>query len=163
LINGDNDGTFQLNDKSDYVIGFSPGYTTASYVSKSFSNFSSQVVAGIALGPSPHSSARHRIYEFSVPLQPLIEYAPLQNGEPVIGFELIVVYSRNGLCDVMGSSTLPAELIFSPIAVPENLDLILPLALFLVVISLCKPKIKARSSKPIRKWSCCKNLHDEKT
>jgi len=151
LFDGNNDGMFQAGDKSDYVVGFSPGFTGDSVFSKSFSNFSSQVVARIGWWVSPHSSLPHRIYEFSIPLKPLIEYAPLQNGEPVVGFELIVVYSGSGLCDVMGSSTVPAELIFSPMAVPENLDLIMPLALFLIVILFCKPKIKVRSAKPIRK------------
>jgi len=153
LFNGDNDGMFQSNDMSDYIVGFSPGVTGASLVSKSFSNFSSQIVAGISAWSSPHSSNLHRIYTFSIPIQPLIKYAPLQSGEPVIGFELIVVYSSIGVCDLMGSSTLPAELIFSSIPVPENVGLIMPLALVLAVILLSNPKIRVRSTKPIRKRS----------
>ena len=148
LFDGNNDGMFQSNDKSDYVVGFSPGYTGASVFSKSFSNFSSQVAAGISVWSSPHSSLPHRIYEFSIPLQPLIKYAPIENEEPVIGFELIVVYYSQGVCDVMGSSTVPGELIFSPIPVPENLNLIMPLVFLFVVIFFCNLKSKFALRKP---------------
>jgi hypothetical protein len=145
LFNGNNDGIFQ-NDVSDYVVGLSPGYTNASVYSTSFSAYASQVVAAVSGWTSPHSSLPHRIYEFSIPLKPLIKYAPIESGEPVIGFDLIVVYGKQGVCDVMGRSTLPAELIFSPIAVPENVDLLLPLFVCLTIIFLRKPKIKVRSA-----------------
>jgi len=134
LFDGNNDGGFQSDDKGDYVVGFSPGHTGAALWSKSFSNFSSRVLAGISLGPSPHSQIRHRIYEFSIPVQPLIKYAQLQNGEPVIGFELIVAYASYGLCELVGSSGAPARLVFGPIVVAENVDLIMPLLFVLLVM-----------------------------
>lgn len=58
LFDGNNDG-FQTQQE-DYIVGFSPGHTTASIWSKSFSNFSSQVVAKVGYWPSTHSRAPHR-------------------------------------------------------------------------------------------------------
>ena len=138
LFDGNNDG-FQT-EPEDYIVGFSPGYTTASVWSKSFSNFTSQVVAKVVLGPSPHYRTAHRIYEFSIPLQPLIMYASSSNHE--IGFDLVVAYPPNGECDLMGSSGLPAKLVFDPTAVPEHIDLVIPLMLILVCISFRKRKLR---------------------
>ena len=141
LFDGNNDG-FQT-EPEDYVVGFSPGYNNASIWSKSFSNFVSQVVAKVTLGPSPHDRTAHRIYEFSIPFLPLILYTSLPNYE--IGFDLIVAYPPNGLCDLMGSSGSPARLDFDSIAVAEHIELIIPLVFILVSISFRKRKLRGHS------------------
>ncbi len=89
------------SDKADpeFIISSIANETTVSY-SANEPSWSSQVIAAQKLGSSPHATKPHRIYEISMPLQPLLQYGEHSSPDnlPAINIELSVRDSfGNGL------------------------------------------------------------------
>jgi hypothetical protein len=150
-FDADNDGTAVFTQGGrTYEVGFNQLWPNITFVSDSALSFKSRISVAVMLGPSPHNSTNHRIYEFSIPLQPLTSYAPLENGTSVIGFNLLVQYNKgnDAICNITNATLGPgkgpaslAELYFGLIVVPENIDLIMPLMFALMVLSISKRKV----------------------
>jgi hypothetical protein len=92
-----------------------------------------------SLGPSPHSDTPHRIWEGRIPLYPLIMNAPkAPDFSPVIGFNT-EVQDALGNAVQLQPLTQTYSIIFLKIAaypVPENLNLITPFFLTLIVLTV---------------------------
>ncbi len=97
--------------------------------------WSSQVNAAQQLGVSPHSSNRHRVYEISMPLEPLLQYNKTSQPEnlPAVNLDLSVTDGYGNRLDVSGPPYL-SVLEFGLIPVPEGIEPLIPLASAMVIL-----------------------------
>jgi hypothetical protein len=138
------------SDKADpeFIIYSISNETTVSY-SANEPSWSSQVIAAQKLGSSPHAIRPHRIYEISMPLQPLLQYGEHSSPEnlPAINIELSVRDSFGNGLGLVGSPYL-SELDFGARPVPENLEPVIPLVLVVLLVGLYKHRKRRVAIEP---------------
>jgi hypothetical protein len=125
------------NDKADpeFIMNAYPNGTTISGFFANKPSWASEISAVQKLGSSPHSSKAHRVYEVSMPLQPLLQYNKqnLADNLPAINVTLSVADSYgNGIDLIMAPSLSVLE--FSGKPVPEDIEPLIPLFLALLII-----------------------------
>jgi hypothetical protein len=98
--------------------------------------FSSQISAAQQLGVSPHSSKLHKVYEISVPFEPLRQYSSRVDNLPAVSLDLTVTDSYGNGLDLSGPPYI-SVLEFGVIPVPENIDPLIPLTLTILTLALC--------------------------
>jgi hypothetical protein len=126
------------NDKADpeFIISSIANETAISY-SANEPSWSSQVNAAQKLGSSQHANKVHRIYEISMPLQPLLQYGEHSSPDslPAINVALSVRDSFGNGLGLVGPPYL-SELDFGARPVPENIEPVIPLALVVLLMGL---------------------------
>ncbi len=98
--------------------------------------WASQVNATQRLGISPHSSKLHRIYEISMPLEPLLQYNNRVDNLPAVNLDLTVTDAYGNGLDLSGPPYLTI-LEFGALAVPESPDPLIPLELAILILVIC--------------------------
>jgi hypothetical protein len=100
FFDGNNNGFIDLGDKNDFVLVISPNDKGkglyVQFQSLDGANFTTQALVDDELGPSPHSSASHRVYEISVPMK-LITGGTQGTQSKTIGFNIGVQDSYQNL------------------------------------------------------------------
>ena len=138
------------SDKADpeFIISSFANETAISY-SANEPSWSSQVNAAQKLGSSPHAVKPHRIYEISMPLQPLLQYGEHSSPDnlPAINIELSVRDSFGNGLGLVGPPYL-SELDFGARPVPENLEPVIPLALVVLLVGLYKHRKRRVAIEP---------------
>ena len=138
------------SDKADpeFIIS-SLANETMVYYSANEPSWSSQVIAAQKLGSSPHTTKPHRIYEISMPLQPLLQYGEHSSSDnlPAINIALSVRDSFGNGLGLVGPPYL-SELDFAARPVPENLEPVIPLALVVLLVGLYKHRRKGIATHP---------------
>lgn len=146
FFDGNNDGSLSLGDKSDYTIGVTTfGGTNLTNFSNA-GDFISQISVQSTLSQSPHSNRSHRIYELSIPMQPLVKKATVTQEGFVVGFAISVQDSYKNLLALMPTSQL-TKLQLGESVVPENIDFLIPLLLVLAFMSLNRKRGLSKSSR----------------
>lgn len=112
-----------------------------------------QVNVTQSMGPSPHSSTPHRIWEGRIPLEPLIVNAPkAADFSPVIGFNT-EVQDALGNAEQLQPLTQTYSIVYLKIAaypVPENVNLITPFLLAIAVLAIYAHKRNRNPTQRIR-------------
>jgi hypothetical protein len=98
---------------------------------------SSDAYAATTLSVTPHSSSKHRVWEFSLPIYPYVITTMLDTN-PTISFDVTVIDSSGNQISLVNGSTQHATLIFVSTSVPEMLSgqMILPVSLITPLILL---------------------------
>jgi hypothetical protein len=96
----------------------------------------SEVNAAQQLGVSPHSSKLHRVYEISMPFEPLLQYNARVDNMPAIYVDLTVTDSYGNGLDLSWPPYI-SVLEFGAIPIPENVDPLITLALAFVILVFC--------------------------
>ena len=131
----DMDGLSRI-DPADlgFVITASGNNTLLSFIFNEPAWFS-QVNATQHLGVSLHSSKLHRVYEVSMPLESLLTYKHRIDSLPAVNVDLTVTDSYGNGLDLSGLPYI-SVLEFGVLAVPENLDPLIPLAFVILILVL---------------------------
>ena len=106
--------------------------------------YSSQISAAQQLGVSIHSSQLHRIYEISMPFQPLLQYSSRTDNLPAVNLDLTVTDSYGNGLDLSGPPYI-SVLEFGVIPVPENIGPLIPLALTILTLAFCRHRRDAHN------------------
>jgi hypothetical protein len=151
--NADGFSRYDLND-IELVGQVTPrGLTTLDYEGSNDTNYHPYLAQAISeiyltqsMGPSPHSSTPHRIWEGKVPLQPLTLNSPKTLGDlsPIIGFNTEVQDALGNWVQLQ-PLTQTYSVVFlkiAPYPVPENLNLITPFLLAIAILGLYTTKRK---------------------
>jgi len=98
---------------------------------------SSYAHAATTLSVTPHSSSKHRVWEFSVPIYPYVIIAPMDTN-PEISFDVTVIDSSGNTISLVNGSTQHAILTFVSTPVAEILSgqTTLPVALITPLVLL---------------------------
>jgi hypothetical protein len=126
-IDSGNDG--DMNGSDDYVVYLhtSDGQTVViDGLGQHVNDVTTSSIAATKIGTSPNSSTNHRIWEFSLPLAPILKYARNQNGLTTIGFNVYATDSNgNGsaLYDRLGPITITL------LPVPEGIEPLIPVGI----------------------------------
>jgi hypothetical protein len=98
---------------------------------------SSDSHAATTLSVTPHSSSKHRVWEFSLPIYPYVITTSLDTN-PMISFDVTVIDSSGNHISLVNGSTQHASLTFVSISVPEvpSGQMILPVSLITPLILL---------------------------
>jgi len=141
-IDGNNDGKLTVTppyDENDYGLILSTAggkVTLADLYDKIFpshANVVSQMQGASTIGTSPNSNVNHRIYELSVPLDPLIKNAPkTSDNQPIVGIEFYVVDPHHNVMSFRPANQPLKRMKISSTAVPEGIESVLPIALLAV-------------------------------
>jgi hypothetical protein len=128
------------------TFSFDPSYlgfvvtTSGNSTSLSFlfgtPTYSSLISVAQQLGVSPHSSKLHRVYEISMPSEPLLQYSNQIDNLPAVTFDLTITDSYGNGLDLSGPPYI-SVLEFGVIPVPENIDPLIPLALAMLTLAFC--------------------------
>lgn len=132
-----NDGWSTDEPAKDFILTFQvngTGLTLRWYPGRPLSSVTNQTVAAQHVGASPHSTARHRTYEASIPTSPLLSSAPPANPN-TIGFNACAIDVYGNVLCLLIPGPVQAELTFGTVVVPENLDFLLPLLATLAFLS----------------------------
>jgi hypothetical protein len=108
--------------------------------------YSSQIAVGQQLGVSPHSSKLHRVYEISMPFEPLLEHNNTIGTSPAISFDMTVTDSYGNGLDLSGPPYI-SVLELGPVPIPENIEPLMPLALTILTLPFLLTQEK-RSRRP---------------
>jgi hypothetical protein len=96
----------------------------------SFTKGANKAVGASTIGVSPNSNVNHRMIEFSLPLEPILKYAPSdQGGNRVIGFQVFAVDSYNNALSLFQGVDQLGNLTFGAIPLPEPGEVLLPASL----------------------------------
>lgn len=140
----------------DFGFAISPsGNTTSLTFIYGTPPYSSQISVAQQLGVSPHSSTLHRVYEFSMPYEPLLQYNNTIGTPPVISFDLTVTDSYGNGLDLSGPPYI-SVLEFGLVPVPENIEPTTPLALTILILTILLTHYKG-SQQSYRKRTGLKN------
>lgn len=142
LIIDGNDNGLDSNDLNDPFFGanflgpggtFEWGFIGDSYLKQA----ASQIKMAQGIGTSPNSNNNHRVYEGSLPLEPMIRNSPKTNDDllPLIGCD-VVANDTYGNAVTLVSSPNTMSFKIAPYPVPENLELITPLALATLLLTV---------------------------
>jgi hypothetical protein len=96
--------------------------------------YSSQISVAQQLGVSPHSSKLHRAYEISMPFEPLLQYNNTIDNLPAVSLDLTITDSYGNGLDLSGPPYI-SVLEFGVVAVPENIEPVIPLALTILTLA----------------------------
>ncbi len=126
-----------------FVITASRNSTLLSFLFGTPTN-SSQIRVAQQLGVSPHSSKLHRVYEISMPFEPLLQYSSRVDNLPAVNLDLTVTDSYGNGLDLSGPPYI-SVLEFGVMPVPENIEPLIPLALAFLTLVFCLHRKEARN------------------
>lgn len=108
--------------------------------------WSSQIYATQQLGVSPHSNKVHRVYEISMPFEPLLQYNKhsLTDNLPVVNVDVTVTDGYGNGLDLSGPPYL-SVLEFGVMPIPESIEPLVPLAFAILMLVFCSKKQKGHN------------------